>query len=795
MDTTAQQEFRRDQAEPARRRKSLRATLALCLGGLQFVAILSVTLSSFVSSENALLRQSRNSLNEVSVNVISQVKSFLNPARQALDATRRLAENDVLDINDTAALESHFFQQLQVAPQLAGIYLADDTGRFVYVMRSEEPGRYRTKVIPPFPFGSTEHPADYQWRNDRFTLLETSDTLTDTYEARSRPWFRMVTEAKAPIWTQPYIFYTTRQPGITYGVPVLDEAGGIRAILGVDIQIDALSGFLLDIWSERRGAALVLNEDGAVLAHPTLVLIQQGADFDNLELPRVNEIDDPLARKAFGTGSQTGMAGVAGPVHTDFELNGQDYVAMLIEVSEPGLRWLIGLYAAEDNFIGEIKKSRVQGIWIAFSIAILTGAIGLALADRIYAPVRSFASQTRRVSSGEITPEEGLRSPYRELEDTGAALAQEVRQRQRFETAYGRTFDLASRGMAQIAPDTGRFLRVNEQLCDIMGYPPDALEKMTLAETLPEDGQQIAVKFRETLLQDSEFIAENQFIRRDGSTIWLRVNAILIRDENGVPDHAVAIIDDVSDRKQAEDEASRLSRDLSHVARVNLMGEMASGLAHELNQPLSAISYNVDAAKITLEEIGDPDPELTQILSDIDRQSRRAGDIIRALRDVVRKDRGRQSPFELGGLIRQTVILMEAEAREHDITLVYHKSDLPLVTGNRTQIAQVLVNLLRNAIDALTRDPGDGGQITISTQVTEAQVEVRVADNGPGVSDDVTLFNTFDTQKSDGMGLGLSICRTIVKANGGTIWHEPTDASGACFCFTLHRSDRPEEDA
>ncbi len=793
MNYAGQQELSQEQAEPARRRRSLRATLALCLGGLQFLAILSVILSTFVSSENALLRQSRNSLNEVSVNVIGQVKSFLNPARQALDATRRLAENDVLDISDPSALESHFFQQLQVAPQLAGMYLADATGRFVYVMRAEEPGRYRTKFVPPFLQGTAEHPADFQWRNDQFTLLETATTQTDTYEARTRPWFRMVSETKAPIWTEPYIFFTARQPGITYSVPILDDAGDIRAILGVDIQIDALSGFLLDIWSERRGAALVLNEDGAVLAHPTLVLIRQEAHMEAPELTRVDQIADPIAQKAFGDVVQTGLSDADGPVHTDFQLNGQDYVAMLIEVSEPGLRWLIGLYAAEDNFIGEIKKNRTQGVWIALAIAILTGAIGLAMADRIYAPVRTFASQSQQLSSGEITPEEGLHSPYRELEDTGAALTQEVRQRQRFETAYGRTFDLASRGMAQITPETGQFLRTNEQLCDIMGYQPDELERMTLADILPEDGQQIAVKFRETLLQDSEFIAENQFVRKDGSTIWLRVNAILIRDENGVPDHAVAIIDNVSDRKQAEDEVSRLSRDLSHVARVNLMGEMASGLAHELNQPLSAISYNVDAAKITLEEIGDPDPELNEILSDIDRQSRRAGDIIRALRDVVRKDRGRQAPFELGGLIHQTVTLMEGEAKLHDIKLVYDESTLPAVIGNRTQIAQVLVNLLRNAIDALDRDPGEAGRITISTLVSEECVEVRVEDNGPGVNEDVTLFNMFDTQKTDGMGLGLSICRTIVKANGGRIWHDPTEGTGARFCFTLRRSDRAEE--
>lgn len=794
LTTARKQTITHHVTEPIRRRRSLKATLALSLGGLQFVAVLFVILSTYVGSERALLRQSRNSLNEVSVNIIGHVKNFLNPARQVLDATRRLAEHSVLPVDDDDALESHFFQQLQVMPQLAGIYFADASGRFVYVMRTEDANRYRTKIIPPFDFESDNHPAQFTWRNNHYSIIETGDDPVDTYEARTRPWFQQVSSSRRSVWTDPYIYFTGRKPGITYAVPVLNSDGTIRGILGVDIEINAISGFLSDIWSERRGAAIVINEKGEVVAHPALDLIRQDADMDHPELTTVDQIDDLVVKAAFGSIAQSRLSSTEGPIHSDFELNGERYVAMLVHVVEPDLRWMIGLYAPADNFIGEIRKDRTLGIWIALTIAVLTSIIGLILADKINQPLKTYAKRTKMVSRGEADPEEILQSPYKELEGTGEAFAQEIRRRQRFETAYGRTFDLASRGMAQIAPDSGQFLRVNKQLCDIMGYEFGELEKLTLSNLMPDGSQDTIREFSDTLLQDSEYIEESRFLRKDGSPIWLRVNAILIRDETGKPDHSVVIVDDVSEQKQTEELTARLKRDLSHVARVNLMGEMATGLAHELNQPLSAIVYNVDAALITINELDISNTELTEIMSDIDRQANRAGDIIRALRGIVRKDRGRMSSFDLMELTRQTISLLEPEAKHHQIVLEMQSNILPKVIGNRTQIAQVVVNLLRNAVEAIVTAHDDNGRITIKLLSRGENVEVQVEDSGPGINPNVTLFKTFDTHKPDGMGLGLSICRSIIEANGGRIWNEPANEGGARFCFTLRCDEENTEE-
>lgn len=771
--------------------RSLRVTLAISLAGLQLVAIVSVVLFTYFNSERATLRQSRTLLNEAGVNVISFISKFLDPARQTLDASRRLAENGVLALHDDAALERHLFQQLQVATQLAGIYYAEPSGRFVYVSRADQKGQYRTKIIDPFDFGSESHPARFIWRNDRFATLRTDIDRQDTYEARTRPWYTEVETEKVSIWTEPYIFFTGRIPGITYAAPVLDSSGNLRGVLGIDLQIRAISNFLSEIWAERRGAAIVMNESGEVIAHPQLVLIEQDADMDNPELTRINEIDDLIARAAFQSIVENGKPDGDDVFHSNISGDGNRHVAVLIPFPDSKLGWMIGIHAPEDLFIGEIRKDRQRGIWIAIAIAILTGLFGLKLADWINQPLRRFASQTRKVSEGEVMPESGLQSPYQELEETGAVFEQEIRRRQKFETAYGRTFDLASLGMAQIEMDTGKFLRVNNQLSDSLGFEEGELDSRSLQDVLSGKVDVTFAKFHEALLKDSEFIDECQFLRKDGDEVWLKINAILIRDEKGKPDHAVVTFDDVSEQRAAEETTARLQRDLSHVARVNVMGEMASGLAHELNQPLSAIAYSADAANMTMKELSINDDELTEILSDIESQALRAGDIIRALRSFVRKDRGRMVAFNMFELTKQAFRLLAPESKNHNIRLKVEGAEAPEVLGNRTQIAQVIVNLVRNAMDSIIATGQIDGCVTVTIETLGNGLRTTIKDNGSGIADDVMLFGQFDSLKPEGMGLGLSICKTIVEANDGKIWNEPTE-HGAKFCFTLNLAESKE---
>ena len=214
------------------------------------------------------------------------------------------------------------------------------------------------------------------------------------------------------------------------------------------------------------------------------------------------------------------------------------------------------------------------------------------------------------------------------------------------------------------------------------------------------------------------------------------------------------------------------------------MGQMATGLAHELSQPLTAITQNLDTAISVAKSEEQPNAELLSILTELDEQAHQGGDIIRSLRGFVRKDDGTPEPFDVNELLLQTCRLMRNEADNAGVKLSTQIPDLPMAVGTRVQIAQTMINLMRNASDAMGNADSPVKTITIAA-IQQAQfVEIRVDDTGPGVDSNVTLFKQFQTSTAEGLGLGLSISRTIIEANGGRLWHDAT-ASGARFCFTV----------
>ena len=427
-----------------------------------------------------------------------------------------------------------------------------------------------------------------------------------------------------------------------------------------------------------------------------------------------------------------------------------------------------------------------MNIWLAALVAAVTALVGLALADYIHKPVRAFAVRTALISQGEIDPDAPLPKTYKELERANAALVQQIVARREAEREYGQTFNMASRGMAQIAPECDAFVRVNQRFSDIVGYDREELVGMRLVDLLhPDDRPGFAVLGGP---ESDDFVVNRDIrcIRKDGSVIWVTLNGITIRDRQGKALHAVLTMEDITQSRNREQEIDRLNKDLTHLARGNTMGQMASGLAHELNQPLTAIAQNADTALLVLSQMSEDDAELRDILVEIEQQSLRAGDIIRALRSFIRKDEGARTSFDFTELLGQTLHLVHAEATEAHVGIETDLApDLPDVVANRVHIAQVLINLLRNAIEAMATQPEGPRRVTVSARQAEGMVLVGVEDTGPGIPPGLNLFTQFETTKPGGMGLGLSICRSMVEANGGTLWHADRDQPGAKFYFTI----------
>ncbi len=769
---------------------SLGLWLALCLGGLQFVAVSFVVYTSYLTSERVLLDHAHGLLSDVGTNTAAHANSFLDPARGAAELTARLAENKVVSSDDKQLLEQLLFQQLQTAPQFAGVFYGDEQGDFVYVNRSTDFGPFRSKIISN---SGGERTVDLVWRDREFVVTEAREDPEDFYDPRARPWYKTAKEQRQSIWTDPYIFFSSQRPGITIASPVISTDGSVRGVIGVDIEIDEISDFLAQLKVGENGSALIVNRNGDVIAHPQPDLLKAQNDDGSLRFVSIDEIGDPIAKSAFGQAFADGEISVETEKFADFVNDNEAYVSLIMPDISAELPWTIAVYAPERDFIGAIKANRSRDMWIAGLIAAITGLVGLVLANYIYRPVKAFAVRTALISQGEIDPAAPMPKTYSELDQINQSLTEQIRKRKDSEREYGLTFDMALRGMAQMDAKTGAFQKVNDKFAEMLGYAPEEILTLTPADLTHPDDPTLSWDIDEKNIDDHATNLEKRCIRKDGQPIWVKINAIIIRDNNGDPLHAVATVDDITETRVAERQIQKLNSDLSHLARGELLGQMAAGLAHELNQPLTAITQNVDAAMMTVSDHEVTDAALVQILNDLDQQAHRAGDIIKALRGFARKGEEWKSPFHLNELLQQSLRLVQAETTEHGVSIKLVSDPLPQALGIRVQIAQVIVNLLRNAIDSIAASDDRRREIIVTTKHIGDDIEVAVEDSGPGVNPDIDLFGQFETTKSTGMGLGLSICRSIVVAGGGKMWHDASFTTGARFCFTLQCL--PAEDA
>lgn len=282
--------------------------------------------------------------------------------------------------------------------------------------------------------------------------------------------------------------------------------------------------------------------------------------------------------------------------------------------------------------------------------------------------------------------------------------------------------------------------------------------------------------------------------RKDGSQFPMELS---VGEASGTSGRIfTGFIRDLTEKQRAELRLKELQAELIHVSRLSAMGTMASTLAHELNQPLTAIANYLEAARDLLDGGADERELLREAVDQSAQEALRAGHIVRRLRDFVARGETERRVEDLPVMIEEASRLGMIGARERGVRCFTDLDpDARWVVADRVQVQQVLVNLLRNAVDALRN--GEVCDITVATGRDGDMIRVSVADTGPGLDPMIAprLFQAFASSKADGMGLGLSICRTIVEAHGGRIWAERGAERGAVFHFTLPAGEPEQEGA
>lgn len=343
--------------------------------------------------------------------------------------------------------------------------------------------------------------------------------------------------------------------------------------------------------------------------------------------------------------------------------------------------------------------------------------------------------------------------------------------------------DFARRMLAQ-----ARLVDANDTTLATFGAGSVAEFRSALPRLVPTEMEPILWSMLSTLWDGGvAYEAESVMDTVDGRRLNVLFTLAVPPERPGL-DQVLVTIMDVTARRQAEDGLHHAQAELAHVTRVATLGELTASIAHEVNQPLAAIVTNGEAG---LRWLGRPEPQLQEgrtSLQGMIEDAKRAGAVIKRLRALSTKSLPQQTAFALDELIAETVTLMRRELERHRASLTVELAEgLPPAFGDRVQIQQVLINLVVNACQAMSTVEGRPRELRIGCDVVEGALEMSVADSGPGFDPDLasSLFNAFYTTKANGMGMGLSICRSILEAHGGRIRASTQPGAGATFTVSL----------
>ena len=380
-----------------------------------------------------------------------------------------------------------------------------------------------------------------------------------------------------------------------------------------------------------------------------------------------------------------------------------------------------------------------------------------------------------------------------------AAMTYELVNEALLASKYARTIEASERRWRSLLENvpllvagvdrSGRIDYANPYFVEVSGYPQDQLTGRELTDLLPEeDRRSVAGRFSQSMQGALPDRTETVLLTRQGGQRQIVWSNVLLTDEDGELAGMLSIGADVTEGRKAQLELRQTQRQMEQLTRANVLGELASALAHELNQPLTGILSNAQAGRRLL---ASPMPDLAEvraIVDDIIDDDKRASEVIRRMRSMLRTGKVAKERFTIDAAIADVVELARGEVAAAGVQLRFSvQSALPLVEAGRVEVQQVVMNLLFNAVRAVKGNPEGKREIEIAARLETDAVLVVLRDNGPGIPAERLrkIFEPYFSTSALGMGMGLAISRRIVEAHGGKIWAENRASGGAEFCFTI----------
>jgi len=335
------------------------------------------------------------------------------------------------------------------------------------------------------------------------------------------------------------------------------------------------------------------------------------------------------------------------------------------------------------------------------------------------------------------------------------------------------------------------FIYANQSYYKMSGYTKgEIIGKNYFLHYGPFTDPRFLEEIKSTVVSGKSFFGEMLQFKKNGEKYWNLLRITPVRDSSGTITHYVGIKTDVTLMRKKDLEITEKREELLHVTRVGKLTEFVSSLAHEISQPLTSILSYAQAAQRML---ANREPQINEVLQYIINDDQRASEVIRRLRSLLKKNNSEMKPVDINGLINETIGFLNTDLNSRHCNLeIKLDSAIPLVHGDRIQLQQVLLNLISNSLDAMNQNQGSR-DLLIRTSYKDIQnIMVAVKDSGCGIpaQDLPKVFNHFFTSKADGLGMGLSISRSIVEAHGGHLDVKNNPERGATFYFTLPASQK-----
>jgi PAS domain S-box-containing protein len=455
----------------------------------------------------------------------------------------------------------------------------------------------------------------------------------------------------------------------------------------------------------------------------------------------------------------------------------------------PGLAWVnkravwISSKVEDEASLPRLQAARSLGIKAAFAFPVMLDDKVLAvfefLSDHTRAPERAFLDTVEKL--GRILGD----SLVRKRSEAALRVSEE---------RWRSVFAHSTFGLTLIDPSM-RYLMANAAFQAMMGYTEAELRERTVLDISLDEDKERSRAFLTELSEGKRqhYVIVKQYRRKDGTLMWGESYVSLIPSGDGKPLVFLGSTVDISERRRAEDALQSTQAELARVQRLTMMGEITASIAHEINQPLAAIVTNARAGLRWLgsdpPELGEAESALRRIISD----GHRASEVVAGIRAMFRKGERASAYYDVNVLIREVVALVNGELKNNKVeTRLDLGNDIPKILADRVQLQQVVLNLMINAIEAMGSTQNGARVLGVNSEVREGRdILITVQDSGPGIEPENLdrIFDRFFTTKSNGMGMGLSICRSIVEAHNGRLWAEPDVRPGSVFRISLPIDD------